>query len=142
MPSNKLRAFALFVSELLLLGGCAWLAAALYFVDFEFPLLLLEPESRWLMLTLALTVQAVLGVQGLYRRPLMKSRIALLLALCQAEGVAFLVAALVVYVYPPLRVTPAITVLFGIVSLPALFLWRLVWSFLFWRASDYHRIPV
>lgn len=140
MPSHKLRAFALFVSELLLLTGCAWLAAAIFYLDYEFPLVLLEPESRWLLLTMALTVLAVLATHGLYRRPVLKSRISLLLTLCQAEGVAFLLAALIVYVHPPLRVAPPLTLLFGVISLPALFLWRLLWSFLFWRRTDYHRI--
>lgn len=140
MPSHKLRAFALFASELLLFAGCAWLAAAVFYLDFEFPLMLLEPESRWLLLAMSLAVQAVLAANGLYPRPLLKSRISLLLTLCQAEGVAFLLAALIVYIHPPLRVAPPLTLLFGLISLPALFLWRLAWSFLFWRRVDYHRI--
>jgi lipopolysaccharide/colanic/teichoic acid biosynthesis glycosyltransferase len=140
MPSTKLRAFALLLTELCVMLGCAWLAAAVYYLDLQFPLLLLEPESRWLMFTMALCVQAMLGAQGLYRRPLSRSRISLLLVLCQAEGMAFLAAALAGYVYPPLRVAPSLTIMFGVISLPAIFLWRLVWSLLFWRASDYQRI--
>jgi lipopolysaccharide/colanic/teichoic acid biosynthesis glycosyltransferase len=140
MPPYKLRAFVLCVSELLLMAGCAWLAAAAYFLDFQFPLLLLQPESRWLLLTMTLTVQAVLGLNGLYHRPLPKSLISLLLTLCQAQGVAFLVAALAVYLHPPLHVAPPLTILFGLISLPALFLWRLLWSFLFWRGADHQRV--
>jgi hypothetical protein len=50
---------------------------------------LLEPESRWLLLTMALTV----WLSGpLWSLPPARSeiRISLLLTLCQAEGVAFL----------------------------------------------------
>ena len=133
------RAAALFVSEFFLSAACYLLAA---YIDwgFELPLVALDAETQWFLGVLTLAAQVGLARAGLYARPRLRSKIELLSQIGSALGLAFLVAALMVYLKlawpPPLLVV----VLWGIFCGTAWFAWRLLYAAVIWSPSGLHRV--
>lgn len=133
------RAMALFASELVLSVACYQLATHLA-EGFALPLVMMDAEAQLFLGVLTLSAQVGLGRRGLYARPRPRSKIELLSQIGSALGIAFLVAALLVYLRlaapPPLLVV----VLWAVFCGTAWFAWRLLYAAVIWSPSALHRV--
>jgi len=136
---NTPRAVSLFVSESLLSAACYLLATYIDF-GFEFFPEMIEEEAWWFLSALTLAAQFWLAWDGLYTCPRPRSKIELLVRIGSALGIAFLVAALIVYLAPAWAPSLPVVTLWGLLSITAWFAWRLLYAAVVWNPFVLHKV--
>ena len=134
------RLYLLAICDFLVSVACYVVAASVLEGEFDLCWLSVN-ENAWPFLALViLAMQASLLLQGLYRQPQPRPRIAFLLSLVQSQGVALLMAAVLSYLAPGWRLPLGVMALGVALSFVALFGWRLLFTAVFWGMPEFFRI--